>query len=331
MRLKPFLFFLAVPFLLGWGHWGPKVKIGLSLDHTRAPFFQKLKDAVEDNRADLLVMDANDDPMAQEAQVKTLVQQGIQVLVLFPCDPLKAAPLVATAHQAGIQVISLERLIPGSDLDYLITFNQEKAGELQAKALVKKAPQGHYVLLGGDHENSDSKKIQDGQMKVLLPVINQGDIKLVASRQGSTSKASKELESILNHEGNKVDAVLASDSEITEGAILALEKAKLSGKVLVAGTGDDVLTCRRILLGTQTMTVYHPPQKLAEETAYLAAKLARKATEFDCQFVEVTNGAKTVKAVLLTPIAVDAINLDSTIIKDKVQKAEEIYKGLGKV
>jgi D-xylose transport system substrate-binding protein len=73
------------------------------------------------------------------------------------------------------------------------------------------------------------------------------------------------------------------------------------------------------------MTVYEPPKKLAEETAYLAAKLARKATEFDCEFVDVPNGGKTVKAVLLTPIAVDAKNLDSTIIADQVQKKEDVY------
>jgi D-xylose transport system substrate-binding protein len=74
------------------------------------------------------------------------------------------------------------------------------------------------------------------------------------------------------------------------------------------------------------MTVYHPPKKLAEETAYLAAKLARKATQFDCQFVEVDNGTAKVRAVLLTPIAVDAKNLDSTIISDGVQKREKVYE-----
>jgi D-xylose transport system substrate-binding protein len=41
--------------------------------------------------------------------------------------------------------------------------------------------------------------------------------------------------------------------------------------------------------------------------------------------VEIPNGKKNVKAVLLTPLAVDAKNLDSTIIADQVQKKEDVY------
>ncbi len=311
--------------LTGWGHWGPNVKIGLSLDHTqgREPFIHKLQEAMEDNRAELFIKDAKDDPAAQETQVQELIRQGVQTLLVFPSDPAKAAPLVSAAHQAGIKIISLERPIPGSDLDYLIGFNSVKAGELQAKALVKKVPQGRYVLLGED--SAEGKDLREGQMKTLQPLIDRGDIRIASAQWTRPSEAAKKMESILALEGNKVDAILASDSQMAEGAIGALEKAKLSGKVSVGGLGDDLSACRRIASGTQTMTVYHPPQKLAEETAYLAAKLARKATQFDCQFVEVDNGEKKVRAVLLTPVGVDAKNLDATVIEDKVQKKEDVY------
>jgi D-xylose transport system substrate-binding protein len=332
MRLKIFAIGCAAfLFLTGWGHWGPPVKIGLSLDHAqeREAFLKDLREAMGDNRAELLVKDAKDDPGAQESQVQELIQQGIQALVVFPRDPSKAAPWVDAAHQAGIKVISLERPLPGSDLDYLIGFNNVKAGELQAQALVKKVPKGRYVLLGGGPMDGVSKDIREGQMKVLQPLIDRGDIQIAASHRATlheTSRgAAEEIEAILSRQSGKVDAVLASDNEAVEGAIQALEKEKLSGKVPVAGLDEDLAACRRIASGTQTMTVYHPPQKLAEETAYLAAKLARKATEFDCQFVEVDNGPAKVRAVILTPMAVDAKNLDSTVINDQVQKKEDVY------
>ncbi len=220
----------------------------------------------------------------------------------------------------------MDRPIPDSDLDYLIAFNSAKAGELQAKALVRLVPKGRYVLLGAGPADSNSKELQEGQMKVLQPLIDQGDIRIAASQWAQPSEVAVKMKTVLAREQNRVDAILASDNTTAGKALQALEEAKLAGKVAVTGRGEDLQTCRRIVSGSQTMTVYSPPQKLAEETAYLAAKLARKATEFDCQFVEVESGRQKVKAVLLTPLAVDAKNLDSTIIKDGVQKKEEVYE-----
>lgn len=345
MRLRTFFFLcLILPFLAGWGHWGPEVKVGFSLDNAkgREALIKDMNDEMADNRGDLLLRDAKGDSATQEAQVKDLIAQGIQALVVIPADPAKAAHLLYVAHQAGIKVISLERPIPGCGLDYFIAFNQEKAGELQAAALVKKVSQGRYILLGDTMDWAGS--LRDGQRKVLNPLIGRGDILIGYTENQHPEKSStpeeiaKALEPLFAGSYNniktnppgpnineKMKAVLTSDNVWSEGVVRALQKNGLSGKVPLAGDGEDLETCRRIASGTQTLTIYHSPKKLAAETAYLAAKLARKATEFDCQFTDVDNGGVTTKAVLLTPMVVDAKNLDSTIISDGVQKREEVY------
>ncbi|HTA76414.1 MAG TPA: substrate-binding domain-containing protein [bacterium] len=284
-----------------------------------------MKEAMEDNRAELLVKDAQGNSDTQENEVREMIQQGIQALVVIPCDPLKASALVNEAHRVGIKVISLKGLIPDTDLDYLIAFDDEKAGELQARAIVKKVPQGRYVLLGGDPVKKASQNFRKGQMKVLQPLIDRGDIQITASKWDAGRETSNVLGGILDHEKNKVDAVLVSDGEKAEQVARTLEKMSLSKKVSMAGSGEDLATCQRIASGSQWITIYHPPQKLAEETAYLAAKSARKATEFDCQFVEMDNGSRKVQAVLLTPLAVDARNLKSTVIQDRVQKEDDVF------
>jgi D-xylose transport system substrate-binding protein len=310
MRLRILLLFgLTFPLLAGWGHWGSQVKIGFALGNGngREALVKSLKEEMDDNRADLLLMDAKGDPAVQEKQVKKMIAQGIQTLIVLPADPLKAAPLVEAAHQAGIKVISLESMIPASGLDNMVAFNPEKEGELQAKAMVKRVPRGNYVLLGKGQE------FREGQMKVLQPLIDKGDIHVVVSHtfHGTAPKE------------NTVDAVLASDGEMVKEAAPATSLHPQGS--LVGGTGEDLQTCRRIIAETQALTVYHSPKKLAEETAYLGAKLARKATQFDCQFTELDNGGSKTFAVLLTPMVVDAKNLDSTIIQDGVQKREEVY------
>jgi D-xylose transport system substrate-binding protein len=253
-----------------------------------------------------------------------MIQQGIQALVVMPCDPLKASVLVSDAHRAGIKVISLKGLIPDSDLDYLIAFDDEKAGELQARAMVKKVPRGRYVLLGGDRLKEEG--VRKGQMKVLQPLIDRGDIQIGISLWKRERENADPLRGALTPGKNKADAILVSDAEKTEQITRILENLNHSSEVFVGGVGEDLGTCQRIADGTQWMTIYQPPQKLAEETAYLAAKSARKATEFDCQFVEMGNGSRKVQAVLLTPLVVDARNLKSTVIEDGVQKEEDVFK-----
>jgi D-xylose transport system substrate-binding protein len=332
MRLRILLFFcLVFPLVTGWGHWGPQVKVGYAVDNAqgREVFIKDLKDELADNRADLLFRDAKGDSSIQEDQVKDLLAQGIQALVVLPVDPKKAAPLVEAAHQAGINVISLERLVPNCGLDYLIAFNPEKDGELQARAMGKLVSHGEYVLVEAVDGKPSSMDFENGQMKVLKPLFNDGGpIRIdVVDYPPTSTKSIKELdlEEVLKTKGNNIDAVLASDSKTAEETVQARDKAGLSKKLPLAGVGEDLKTCQRITAGTQTLTIYHPPKKLAAETAYLAAKLARKATEFDCQFTDVDNGGVTTKAVLLTPMVVDAKNLDSTIISDGVQKREEVY------
>jgi D-xylose transport system substrate-binding protein len=308
---------LAFPFLTGWGHWGPAVKIGLSLDHAqgREILVKKLKEELEENRADLLLTDAKNDPKTQESQVKDLIAQGIQALIVLPAEPSKAAALVEAAHQAGIKVLSLDHFIPNSGLDYLVAFDPQKTGSLQSRAMTDRVPKGVFLLLGNEG-------LWEGWMKGLKTSLDRGDIRIVASLSPQSQNA---FRTQLKKE-KKVEAILASDAEATSRAVKTLEAEGLLGKIPLAGIGEDLQTCRRILSGTQVITVYDPPQKLAEEAAYLAAKVARKAKEFDCQFTEMENSGSKTLAVLLTPEVVDAKNLDSTIIKDGVQNKEEVYR-----
>jgi ABC-type xylose transport system substrate-binding protein len=76
--------------------------------------------------------------------------------------------------------------------------------------------------------------------------------------------------------------------------------------------------------GRPWISVYESPAKLAEETAYLAVKAARKAKTFDCQFTDVPNGKGSVRTVLLTPKLIDASNLGETVVKDGIWTKEEI-------
>ncbi len=336
MRLKLLMVFaFATLFLTGWGKHtgGTDVKIGLSLDTLKEERWQHDRDlfvaACKEQGGEVLVQAANNSDTLQISQAENLLTQGVQALVVVPHNGKVAATIVESAHKAGVPVIAYDRLITDCDLDYYVAFDAPKIGELQAQYLVKRVPKGNYVLIEGSPTDHNASLLRDGQMKVLKPYVDRGDIKIVVSQWAndwSPIEALKIMENALTKNNNQVDAVLVSNDGMAGGVIQALQEQNLAGKVLVTGQDGDLAACRRIVAGTQTMTIYKSLKKEAEEAAYLAVKLARKATRFECQFVDVDNGKKKVPSVLLRPLQVDKDNLDSTIIKDGFQSKDAVYK-----
>ena len=167
---------------------------------------------------------------------------------------------------------------------------------------------------------------REGQMKVLQPAIDSKKIKIVGDQWAmgwSAEAALNIMENGLTANANKIDAVVASNDSTAGGAVQALAAQGLSGKVVISGQDADLAAVRRIVAGTQTMTVYKPISKLAKTSAELAVKLARG--EMIDVNGHVNNGKKDVDAVLLTPIAVTKDNLDETVIADGFHSHDDVY------
>jgi D-xylose transport system substrate-binding protein len=120
-----------------------------------------------------------------------------------------------------------------------------------------------------------------------------------------------------------VVAVVASNDTTAGGAIRALEKNGLAGKVFVSGQDANLDAVRRIVSGTQTMTVYKPLRPLARGATSAAVQLAKGEKVEGTSTVD--NGLKQVQALLLTPIAVHKDLVDQIIINDKFHSREQVY------
>ncbi len=102
--------------------------------------------------------------------------------MVVPNNAKTAATIVDSAHKAGVPVMAYDRLILDSDVDLYVSFDPLKVGEQQADYLVKHAPKGNYVLIGGAPTDNNALLVRDGQMKVLKPYVDRGDIKIVADQ-----------------------------------------------------------------------------------------------------------------------------------------------------
>lgn len=313
---------------------GKTIKIGVSFDDLRLERWQHDKEIFEEEAkklgAEVVFQSANGDDPTQMSQAENLISQGIDVLVVIPHNGESIAPIVEEAHQNKIKVLAYDRLITNSDLDYYVSFDNVKVGELQAKAIVDKTPSGSYFMMGGAPTDNNAKLFRQGQMNIIQPLVDRGDIKIIGDQWAKdwlAEEALKIMENALTASNNKVDAVVASNDSTAGGAIQALQAQGLAGKVSISGQDADLAGCQRVVEGTQTMTVYKPIKDIATQAADMAIKMA-KGEEIDTKGNVTNNGQKDVPSVLLTPIAVTADNMNDTVIKDGFQKFDEVYKNV---
>jgi len=310
-----------------------RIRIGLSMDtlkeerwqHDRDLFVERAKEL----GADVLVQAADGDDKVQTQQAENLLTQGVNVLVVIPHNGEIAASIVEASHRQNVPVVSYDRLIRNSEPDLYISFDNEKVGELQARYLIERAPRGNYVLIGGAPTDNNATLFRKGQMNILKPAIDRGDIKVVAdqwARDWLASEALRHTENALTQSNNNVVAVVVSNDGTAGGAIQALEEQKLGGKVLVSGQDADLAALQRIIAGTQSMTVYKPVAQLARRAAEAAVALARHEKVESTSAIN--NGKVDVPSVLLDPIVVDKNNIVDTVIKDGYQKLEDVYRNV---
>jgi len=311
------------------------LKIGYLMDSLKIERWQTDLDIFQKRAKELgavvLVETAEGDDELQLQQSQKLMDSGVKVLVLVPHDTEKAVRILSAAKARHVPVLCYERLVRDSDVDFFVGTSAEMIGELQASWLARLAPKGNYVLIGGSSSDSNAKVLRDGQLRVLKPLVDRGDIRIVSeawAKNWDPAEAYAIMSKTIDSTKGDLAAVVASNDGTAGGAIQALQEHNLAGKVLVSGQDADLAAIIRILNGTQTMTVYKPIAKQATLAAEAAVDLASGAPVKNA--VSIANGTKTVQALLLSPMVVTKDNVKQTVIKDGFQNLETIEKSLPK-
>ena len=310
------------------------VRIGFSMDTLKEERWQRDKALVEQRckevGAECEVQVANGDDAVQTKQCDNLLTKGVDVLIVAPHNGQIAASIVEAAHRQNVPVISYDRMIRNSDVDLYVSHQVLKMGQMQAQYALDKVPKGNYVLIGGSPTDNNAILLREGQMNILKPAIDRGDIKIVSDQFAKEWKAEEALritEDALTKTNNDIQAIVASNDGTAGGAVSGLPP-QLVGKVLVTGQDAALDAVQRIVDGKQTMTIYKPIIPLAFSAVDSALKLARgeKVEAKD----KVNNGKIDVPSILQEPVVVDKSNVMTTVIKDGYHKMEDVYKNVPK-
>ncbi len=290
---------------------------------------------------------ADNDIPTQLAQVENMITKKEKVLVIAAIDGTTLSNALQKAADAGIKIISYDRLIVGSpNVDYYATFDNFQVGVEQAKTLLQglgidKGKTGPFniELFGGSADDNNAFFFYDGAMSVLQPLIDKG-VLVVQSKQMGMDKvatlrwdaatAQSRMENLLSAHYTKkhVDAVLSPYDGISIGIIAALKGVGYgtSGVAMpiISGQDAEIPSVKSIIGHEQYSTIFKDTRDLAKVAANMVdAVESGKQPEIN-DTKTYNNKVKVVPSYLLKPVAVDATNWKPALVDSGYYKLDQL-------
>jgi len=231
-----------------------KDTIALVVSTLNNPFFVTLKDGAVKQAADmgydLIVLDSQNDPAKELANVEDLTVRGVKAILINPTDSDAVSNAIRLINKAGIPVLTLDRGASHGKVASHIASDNVAGGKMAGDFMAEKLGKGAKVIqLEGLPGTSAARDRGEG----FAQAVKANGFKVLASQPADfdRTKGLNVMENLLANHGD-VQGVFAQNDEMALGAIRALQAA---GKDVVIvgfdGTDDGVAAVKRgVMAGT---------------------------------------------------------------------------------
>jgi len=181
----------------------------------------------------LIYTNADNDTAKQISDMEDIVQQKPDVILLAPREYEGLSVALATAKEASIPVILIDRDckgVAGEDYVTLIAADFEWEGMTAAQALVEKfgaEAAVNVVQITGTPDSSPAISRRKGFEEEIAKYPN---FTIIATQNGDFQRATAQavMENVIQAQGSNIDAVYGHDDECAIGAIQALKTNNMS-------------------------------------------------------------------------------------------------------
>ena len=298
------------------------------------------------------------DSAKEKSNVEALISKGAKVLIICPHDGTAAAASANEAHQAGVKVISYDRLIRDTpNVDYYVTFDSVQVGAAWGKYLSAnaKGKGNNLYLYAGAASDNNAFLFFEGAWSVLQPKIADGTFVVRNSSEAialkgqaklsradeakiigqvttnwnfadAKSKAEANLTSAAAVKGSKGNVFICAPNDGTARAIAdVFATDKDVKKYWITGQDAEKASIQYIIDGKQSMTVLKDVRSLVSDAiaaavAYMKGGTPNKTTTYD-------NGKAQIPAKPTAIVTVTQQNVKAAIVDSGYYKADE-FKNL---
>jgi D-xylose transport system substrate-binding protein len=318
-------------------------KVGVILpDSTTSPRWEandrpSLQKAFDDAGIESSIQNAEGDVAKFGTICDSMINEGVDVLMIVNLDSESGAACLKKATDAGIVSIDYDRLTLGGGASYYVSFDNVEVGRLMGQGLQQcledaGTSKANIAYINGDPTDNNAALFKQGYEEALKPMIDSGDYTLVGDQTGEwdADKAADAFDGIYTSNDGKIDGVVSANDTMAGGIVARLKANGLAGKVPVTGQDASVEGLQRVLAGTQCMTVYKNTALEAKAASDLAIALIEQdeaaADALATGTVPDTETGEDVKSALATPEAIFKDGVKK-VIDDGFQKAEDVCTG----
>lgn len=262
------------------------VKIGYSCVDMNNTFQTYLVDAAKKKAAELgveiVVTDAQNDVVKQQDQIKAMIQQGVNALIVVPADTSAMEPVTAAAQNAGKPIVYCNVNPFGEDMElpenvYYVGSDETQAGAMQGEMIGKELGEGGVAILMGGLTYEASYKRTDGVKNTLAEKYPNMKVLAEETAEWQRDKAIDVTNNWLTAFGKDLKAICANNDEMALGAVEAL---KAAGRTDIKVMGIDAIpdACASIKGGELLATVFQDSVGQGGGAMEMAVKAAKGET-----------------------------------------------------
>lgn len=215
---------------------GEKIRVGVTV-YNMSSFItqgqegmQAYADAYD---IELLWNSANNDVATQASQMESLINQGVDAIIIVPVQADSLQPQLEAAKEAGIPVLAVNTTLSSEDLITAAVLPDDVAAGAQEMQMMADAlgGEGNIVVLQGPLGSSPELDRTEGIESVLEDYPN---IKVLTmdTANWAREEAVNKVKNWISSFGDDIDGIVGENDDMGLGAVQALKEAGMSVPVV---------------------------------------------------------------------------------------------------
>ena len=265
--------------------------------------------------------------------VENMISNGCELLVIASIDGSSLGEPLGQAKEAGIPVISYDRLLMNSDaVSYYATFDNYKVGQKQGEYIVEalglETNDGPFniELFSGDPADNNCNFFFGGAMDVLQPYIDSGKLVVksgqtafeqVATANWDSEKSQNRMDTIIagNYsDGTTLHAVMCSNDSTALGVENALASSYTGEYPIITGQDCDIANTKNMIAGKQAMSVFKDTRTLASQVVKMVDAVMKGGEAEVNDTKSYDNGTGIIPTYLCEPVVVTVDNYKEMLL-----------------
>ncbi len=193
----------------------------------------------KDNNIELVWNSANNDVSTQASQVDSLINQGVDAIIVVPVQADSLGPQVASAKAKGIPLVPVNAALDSKDIAGNVQPDDVAAGAQEMQMMADKlGGKGNIVILQGPLGQSGELDRSKGIEQTLAKY---PDIKVLAKDTANWKRdeAVNKMKNWISGFGPQINGVVAQNDDMGLGALQALKESGRNGVPIVGIDGIE--------------------------------------------------------------------------------------------